>query len=70
MLQVTEATKLEYLHLLVEHRLVGSIRDQLDAVRRGIEVVVDKDTMRLLIKHTSVAELKLLICGAAEIDVG
>ena len=35
---VTEANKAEYLQLLVEHRLVGAIKEQIRAFRAGLAV--------------------------------
>ena len=67
--QVTEENKAEYLQLFVKHRLLESIRPQVEAVRRGITVVVDEDLMKSIRTHLRVSELKLLMCGTPEIDV-
>jgi hypothetical protein len=44
---VTEANKAEYLQLLVEHRLVGAIKEQIRAFRAGLAVFLT-DEVRLL----------------------
>jgi hypothetical protein len=43
---VTEANKAEYLQLLVEHRLVGAIKEQIRAFRAGLAVFLT-DEVRL-----------------------
>ena len=42
---VTEWNKGEYLRLFVEHRLVGAIREQLQAFKSGMGVYVTVDSL-------------------------
>ncbi len=64
-LLVTEANKRDYVRLVVEHRLVGCVRAQLDAFVRGLHDVVPADALGLFDER----ELELLISGLPEIDV-
>jgi hypothetical protein len=41
-IDVTEENKAEYLQLFVEHRLLASIKPQVDAVREGLSVFVNE----------------------------
>ena len=66
---VTEETRLEYLQLLVEHRLLGGIRKQVGAFRNGLAVFFQGDVLDELRQLCSPADTLLLLCGAANIDV-
>ena len=50
---VTEANKAEYLQLLVEHRLVGAIKEQIRAFRAGLAVFL---TDEVCASHACVAQ--------------
>ena len=69
-LAVTEANKLEYLQLHVAQWLVGAIQDQIDAFRAGLDVFFVKGVRQEVQQCCTAAELQLLLCGVAEIDVG
>lgn len=66
---VTEENKDEYIHLCVKHRLVGAIKEQVDAFKRGLGVFFPPQLLVRLRQELSAADLKLLVCGAPEIDV-
>ena len=66
---VTEANRLEYLRLFVEHRLVGGIRSQVTAFRNGLGVFFGADVLGDLHRMCDPYDVQLLLCGTAEIDV-
>ena len=51
------------------HRLISSIKPQVDAVREGLAVFLHEGLRATLRKCSSVSDIQLLISGAAEIDV-
>ncbi|EEP80273.1 HECT protein [Uncinocarpus reesii 1704] len=62
---VTQENKEEYVQLVVEHRLVGSVKEQLDNFLKGFHDIIPAD----LISIFNEQELELLISGLPEIDV-
>ena len=69
-IDVTEENKAEYLALFVKHRLVGAIKDQVEAVREGLSVFITEDLRETLLQCCTVADIQLLICGVPTIDIG
>jgi E3 ubiquitin-protein ligase HACE1 len=68
-MSVTEENKVEYIQLLVEHRVVGAIRPQITAFRNGLGVFVTAALQAKLRQCTTAADMQLLMCGVQEIDV-
>ena len=66
---VTESNKSQYIRLLVQYRLVGSIRPQIEAFRRGLAVFLTDPLRASLRSCCTVADVQLLLCGVATIDV-
>jgi E3 ubiquitin-protein ligase HUWE1 len=62
---VTEDNKADYVQKLVEHRLIGSVKDQLDNFVLGFHDIVPAD----LVSIFNESELELLISGLPEINV-
>lgn len=62
---VTQENKEEYVQLVVEYRLVESVREQLDNFLKGFHEIIPPD----LISIFNEQELELLISGLPEIDV-
>ena len=62
---VTEENKADYVQKLVEHRLIGSVKDQLDNFVLGFHDIVPAD----LVSIFNESELELLISGLPEINV-
>ncbi|KAI9839475.1 MAG: hypothetical protein M1819_002100 [Sarea resinae] len=62
---VTEENKHEYVRLVVEYRLTGSVQEQLEHFLRGFHDIVPAD----LISIFNEQELELLISGLPDIDV-
>ena len=62
---VTNANKEEYVKLAVQHRLLGSIRPQLEALRAGFHEVMPAH----ILKKFSEGELELLLHGMPVIDI-
>ena len=66
---VNEENKNEFLQLFVENRLLGSIRPQIDAFRGGLAVFFNEEMLAKLRVECRPIDIKLLLCGAPEIDV-
>lgn len=64
-ISVTEDNKQEYVNRIVDHKLIGGVRNQLEALRGGFHDVIPRD----LIKLFDAPELELLITGTPKIDV-
>lgn len=62
---VTQENKEEYVQRVVEYRLVGSVKEQLDNFLKGFHDIIPAD----LISIFNEQELELLISGLPEIDV-
>lgn len=62
---VTQENKEEYIQRVVEYRLVGSVREQLDSFLKGFHEIIPPE----LISIFNEQELELLISGLPEIDV-
>ncbi|KAH3905564.1 HECT-type E3 ubiquitin transferase [Parastagonospora nodorum] len=62
---VTEDNKHEYIRLITEHRLTGSVREQLDHFLKGFHDIVPST----LVSIFSEQELELLISGLPDINV-
>ena len=69
-IKVTEENKAEYIQLFVKHRLVGAIKHQIGAFQGGLGVYFPPHLLFRLRRELSAAEVKVLVCGAPEIDVG
>jgi E3 ubiquitin-protein ligase HUWE1 len=63
---VTDENKAEYVRLIAEQRLSTEIKDQTDAILKGLYEIVPKEILQIF----SERELELLISGLPEIDVG
>ena len=66
---VTKANLEEYLQLWVEHRVVGSIRKQVERFQQGLAVSLKEEVRQRLVKHCAVTELQVIVCGTQTIDV-
>jgi E3 ubiquitin-protein ligase HUWE1 len=62
---VTEANKQEYVQLVAEYRLTGSVKDQLENFLKGFNDIIPAE----LISIFNEQELELLISGLPDIDV-
>ena len=62
---VTEENKQEYVQLVVEHRLIKSVDEQLNNFLKGFHEIIPKE----LISIFNEQELELLISGLPDIDV-
>ncbi|OJJ44033.1 hypothetical protein ASPZODRAFT_135477 [Penicilliopsis zonata CBS 506.65] len=62
---VTQENKEEYIQRVVEYRLVGSVKEQLDNFLKGFHEIIPPD----LISIFNEQELELLISGLPEIEV-
>lgn len=62
---VTEENKHEYVKLVVEYRLLSSVREQMDHFLQGFHDIVSSE----LISIFSEQELELLISGLPDIDL-
>lgn len=62
---VTEENKQEYVKLIIEYRLVTSVKNQMDKFLEGFFSIIPKD----LIKIFDEQELELLVSGMPDIDV-
>ncbi|KAI9875937.1 MAG: hypothetical protein M1830_007716 [Pleopsidium flavum] len=62
---VTEENKQEYVQLVVEYRLTGSVREQLENFLKGFHDVVPAELISIFDEQ----ELELLISGLPDIDV-
>ncbi|KAI8588501.1 hypothetical protein BDZ88DRAFT_397137 [Geranomyces variabilis] len=64
-LPVTDQNKMEYVKLVVDHRLITAIRVQIEAFLSGFHDVIPRD----LVKIFNEQELELLISGMPDIDI-
>ncbi|KAG6018269.1 hypothetical protein E4U43_005839 [Claviceps pusilla] len=62
---VTEENKHEYVRLVVEHRLLASVKDQMESFLKGFHEIIPAE----LISIFNEQELELLISGLPDIDV-
>ncbi|KAH7040675.1 uncharacterized protein B0I36DRAFT_260057 [Microdochium trichocladiopsis] len=62
---VTEENKQEYVRLVVEHKLLSSVREQMEQFLKGFHEIIPAD----LISIFNEQELELLISGLPDIDV-
>ncbi|KAI9720525.1 MAG: hypothetical protein M1828_005609 [Chrysothrix sp. TS-e1954] len=62
---VTEENKHEYVRLVIEYRLTGSVKDQLESFLEGFHDIVPAE----LISVFDEGELELLISGMPDVDV-
>jgi len=62
---VTEGNRKEYAQLLCEDFLIGSVRTEIGCLVMGFHEVVPQE----LIKDLDAEQLRMLVCGVAEIDV-
>jgi len=62
---VTEENKHEYVRLIVEHKLVGAVKEQLDSFLKGFHEIIPRE----LVSIFSEQELELLISGLPDINV-
>lgn len=68
-IDVTEENKAEYLQLFAQHRLLGGIKEQVQAFQRGLGVFFSTPLLARLRRECTPTDIKLLLCGAPEIDV-
>eukprot|EP00729_Bicosta_minor_P005103 gene5103-8273_t len=68
-IQVTNENKAEYLQLFVQHRVVGAIKEQVQAFQKGLGVFFSAALLARLRRECSPTDVKMLLCGAPEIDV-
>ena len=66
---MTEENKAEYISLFMQHRLVGAISEQVEAVREGLSVFITEDLRATLLQCCTVADIQLLICGVPTVNV-
>ena len=59
----------EYLLLFARFKLVGTIQAQVAAFREGLGCFVDAELRATLRACCTIAEIQLLLCGVADIDV-
>lgn len=62
---VTEENKQEYVQLVVEHRLIKSVEQQLDSFLKGFHEIIPQELVSIFNEQ----ELELLISGLPDIDV-
>jgi len=62
---VTEENKHEYVRMVVEHKLLTSVKDQMEAFLKGFHDIIPADLISIFTEQ----ELELLISGLPEIDV-
>lgn len=62
---VTDENKHEYVRLIIEHRLTGSVQEQLESFLKGFHDIISAD----LISIFDEGELELLISGMPDVDV-
>ncbi|TID30437.1 hypothetical protein CANINC_000948 [Pichia inconspicua] len=62
---VTEENKQEYVRLIVEYRLLTSVKDQMDNFLEGFYSMIPKDLISIFDEQ----ELELLVSGLPDIDV-
>ncbi|VEU19917.1 DEKNAAC100738 [Brettanomyces naardenensis] len=62
---VTDENKQEYVRLIVEYRLLDSVKDQMDNFLEGFYQIIPKDLVAIFDEQ----ELELLISGLPDIDV-
>uniref|UniRef100_A0A914M452 E3 ubiquitin-protein ligase n=1 Tax=Meloidogyne incognita TaxID=6306 RepID=A0A914M452_MELIC len=63
-LAVTKDNCKQFLELVCYWRLIEGVRSEMEAVRRGFRLVINKDSLRIF----SSDEMELLFCGSAEND--
>ena len=68
-IEVTEANKHEFVKLVCEWRLFGSIKPQVDALLRGLEAAVPRHILSQLAQLIGPTDLARMLAGEAEIDV-
>ena len=68
-IDVTEENKAEYLQLFATYRLLASIKPQVGAVQEGLAVFINEAMRTKIRKCCTVADVQLLMCGVATIDV-
>jgi hypothetical protein len=66
---VTEENKAEYLQLFVEFRLLRGIQKQIAAFKEGLAIYVPPAIATALQARCTPADIQLMLCGVAEIDV-
>ncbi|KAL2020129.1 hypothetical protein VTK56DRAFT_8734 [Thermocarpiscus australiensis] len=62
---VTEENKHEYVRLIVEHKLLTSVKDQMEHFLKGFHDIIPEDLIAIFNEQ----ELELLISGLPDIDV-
>ena len=62
---VTEENKQEYVQLLVEYKLINSVRDQLDNFLIGFHDIIPRELVAIFTEQ----ELELLISGLPDINI-
>ncbi len=64
-IDVTDENKQEYIRLMVEHKLIGSVKEQLDHFLKGFHEIIPAELIAIFDEQ----ELELLISGLPEIDI-
>ncbi|KAK4198469.1 putative E3 ubiquitin-protein ligase TOM1-like protein [Triangularia verruculosa] len=62
---VTEENKAEYVRLIVEHKLLSSVKDQMEHFLKGFHDIIPEELIAIFNEQ----ELELLISGLPDIDV-
>lgn len=62
---VTNETKDEYIHLVIQWRFVNRIQKQMTAFKEGFFELIPQDLIRIFDEN----ELELLMCGLGDVDV-
>ena len=62
---VTEENKHEYVRLIVEHKLLSSVKEQMESFLKGFHDIIPEDLIAIFNEQ----ELELLISGLPDIDV-
>lgn len=66
---VTEENKHHYVELICDHRLRGSVSQQVEAMQRGLRSVIPEEVWCQVQRVVTPEELELLICGLSEVDL-
>lgn len=61
---VTKDNCKQFIELVCFWRLIGGVRTEMEAVRRGFQLVINKESLRIF----SSDEMELLFCGSADND--
>ena len=65
---VTENNKLQYIKLLCDHRMRGSLSKQLKALLCGFGAVVPEELRRMMRRVLTPYDFSILLCGLSQVD--